>query len=273
MGPSDFGFCLDQTAREGWDNTVATFGAELAHDPDGCFLATVGGIPAAMVTTTSYAVSGWIGNLIVAPEARGKGIGSLLMERAIAHLRNRNISTIRLEADPPGVRIYRRLGFRDEFESPRFRREGGSVAPSPNCAAARTDELAALTVFDAVRFGDDRSRLLALLWEHSLAVLRTPKRGALAGYLMLQPSSAGLRIGPWVADHGQAASDLLDAALAFARERTAILACPGPNQPVRELLRERGFLPTPSSLRMVRGPCLAGGNPECVYALANGAQG
>jgi hypothetical protein len=245
----------------------------LAHDPDGCFVATVGGEPAAMVTTTAYRSTGWIGNLIVAPEHRGKGHGSVLMERAIGSLESHGLATLRLEADPLGINIYRRLGFVDEYDSPRFRRDGEPATDPAQGTPMEPADLRSTAPLDAAAFGDDRSRLLPVLLGAARAAFRVPARGAIAGYLMLLAGVHGFRIGPWVAEEPGAASDLLRAALAFAGARTVTVAVPGPNRVGQAMLREAGFRETPSSLRMARGPAAGRGYPESVYALANGAVG
>lgn len=273
LEPGDFSFCLVQSAREGWDTTVRTLATHLAHDPDGCFIAEVEGQPAGMVTTTRYQLTGWIGNLIVPPERRGLGIGTLLMQRAIAHLERRGTATIRLEADPMGINIYHKLGFVDEFESPRFRRERSASPALAAAAELAQADLSRLGAFDAPYFGDRRGRLLGLLSDGARLALRVPARGRLAGYLIAQPSACGTRLGPWVAESSHAAAELLDTAVARLDDGALIVAVPGPNDAGCEMLRSRGFFTTPSSLRMVRGPRTAGGQPECVYALATGAVG
>ena len=73
-----------------------------------------------LVTSVAHEHSGWIGNLIVEPEHRSRGIGRRLMEHGIDHLHRAGAATIRLEGDPPGIPLYRSLGFVDEFESCRF---------------------------------------------------------------------------------------------------------------------------------------------------------
>jgi ribosomal protein S18 acetylase RimI-like enzyme len=270
---SDIEFALVQTARERWDCTAATFALHLGHDRDGCFIAEVDGRPAGMVTTTRYRQTGWIGNLIVTPERRGLGIGSQLMAHALKHLERDGTATIRLEADPLGVNIYRRLGFEDEFESPRFRREPGVTTRPASVVWPGATDFDDLKAFDEPHFGDDRRRLLSLLLEGALAAFRMPEEGRPSGYLIVQPSANGARIGPWVASNTQAAGDLLENALAAFGDRTVILAVPGPNAACRELLASRGFIETPSSLRMVRGPKAGPGKPENIYALATGAVG
>jgi len=270
---SDITFALAQTTREGWDCTAATFRLHLAHDREGCFIAEVGGKQAGMVTTTRYRRTGWIGNLIVPPERRGFGIGSRLMEHAIRHLEHAGIATIRLEADPMGINIYRKLGFTDEFDSPRFRREPRGI-PGPRSAGPLPDaDLNVVAAFDEPNFGDKRVGLLRLLHAGTLASWCAPESGELGGYLMVQPAAAGARLGPWVASDLGVAGVLLDAALGSFGHGAVILAVPGPNVAGRELLSSRGFFETPSSLRMIRGPDVGRGRPENVYALANGAAG
>ena len=118
--PDDVDFALRQKRREGWAVNRERFEAYLAHDPNGCFLAIDGDEPVGMVTTTCFGASAWIGNLIVEPGIRGRGVGRALMEHGLDYLRGRGASTVRLEGDPPGIPLYRKLGFVDEFESCRF---------------------------------------------------------------------------------------------------------------------------------------------------------
>ncbi len=106
--------------------------------------------------------------------------------------------------------------------------------------------------------------------EHAFAVRRGD---GLGGYLMLLRSDLGLRIGPCVARDGAAAASLLRAALSVRGGETLTAGVPAPNPAARVLLGRLGFAPTPSSLRMVRGPLAAAGRLEQVFAIANGAVG
>lgn len=269
---TDIAFALEQTAREGWDSTSELFETMIMHDPNGCFVAELEGYRAGMVTTTCYQASAWIGNVIVPPEFRKKAIGSALMEHAVRYLESAGIRSIRLEADPLGVNIYRRLGFQDEYESPRFRIDEYTFKSSSRVVRVSESDLAAVSEFDLQHFGDDRSRLLRLLFQNVVAAYRIPARGRLAGYLFVQPSRAGIRLGPWVAESMEVASDLLSAALSKTIT-TAIVALPGINHAGVELLHDHAFRETPSSLRMLRGPVAARGLMDKVYGLAGGAIG
>jgi len=275
----DIGFALAQTAREGWDATAGLFETLLAHDPQGCFVAQCGGHSLGMITTTAHPESAWIGNLIVLPDRRRQGVGLQLMTYAMAHLTSLGITTMRLEADPPGVALYRRLGFVDEFESPRFenlrevsveRLSGGAPMPVERIDGGRLGEV---TSFDARYFGDDRSRLLGLLLERARGAYCVSGGGEVRAYAVALPSAFGIRIGPWVAADGAAARAVLGAVLAdFPGERYCV-GVPLVNGDAVALLRSLDMRQTSSCLRMVYGGPAASGLPKHIYGIAGGAIG
>jgi predicted N-acetyltransferase YhbS len=267
---ADLPFARAQITREGWRVPESLLAALLDHDPAGSFIAEVDGAAVGMVTTTAFAYAAWLGNLIVAPAQRRAGHGRALVEHALAALAARGLATVRLEGDPLGLGIYRRLGFEDEFASPRFRRAPAPVVP-PRAPAGRLHppELAALLPLDETAFGDERPRLLRRLAADGTGYhVRAPD-----GYLLMQPTATGVRLGPWVASSAAAAASLLRTALATVAGLEVEVAVPGPNAAARALLLQAGFAETPSSLRMVRGPRVGAGRPDLVYALASGATG
>jgi ribosomal protein S18 acetylase RimI-like enzyme len=308
----DIEFALTQTSREGWDTTREVFEICLSHDPHGCFLAEVDGRQVGMVTTTAYRQSGWIGNLIVPPEHRQEGIGSQLMGHAADHLAGQGIRTLRLEADPPGIKLYRRLGFVDEFESLRFRLEpdratrsparpaesaeadrrasgggaGDGVPPAatagarrvrqPDCGRVRPlseSDLPAVAAFDIDCFGDDRSELLRLFLRKAKAAYVVHDGRGMRGYAMTSSSPRGIRLGPWVATDREPARMLLQSVLADTRGETLAAGIPCVNTTAVELLESEGFRRTPSSFRMRRGRPICSGTPQRIYGIANGAMG
>ena len=97
----DIEFALSQTRRESWDTPPGFFEVCLAHDPHGCFIAEVDGRRAGMVTTTCYAHSAWIGNLIVVPDCRQQGVGNRLMVHALDHLDTSGVRTVRTVSTMP----------------------------------------------------------------------------------------------------------------------------------------------------------------------------
>lgn len=272
----DVDFALRQKTREGWAVNRPRFEVYLEHDPDGCFVATEDDRPVGMVTTTCFGESAWIGNLIVEPAFRSRGIGRALMEHGLDRLRVLGSTTVRLEGDPAGIPLYRKLGFIDEFESCRSTLARSSAAPARDGTAAETmgtrdlDEVAAL---DAEISGADRRRFLELvLGCAELAVVRR-RTGSIVASLMAVPTDRGFRIGPCVALDCADARLLIEAAVSAAAGRPVLIGVPAPNTEAIDMLAELEFEERPSSLRMRLGPPVAAGDPTRVFAIASGATG
>ena len=220
-----------------------------------------------------FAGSAWVGNLIVLPDHRRGGIGLGLMVHALKHLEAGGVRTIRLEGDPLGIGIYRRLGFVDQFESLRFRKEPPHVVRRGEVTRLNAAELAGVAEFDRVAFGDDRSRLLALLLEMARAAYCVQVGGRVAGYAMALPSAEGVRFGPCVAIDRAVAETLLSAVLGDYPDRAVVLGVPGVNRAAVDMFEGCGFTQTRSSLRMLRGEAAASSDADNVFAIANGAMG
>lgn len=269
----DLDFAVAQSDREGWTTSRAWFEALLAHDPEGGFVAEADGEAVGLATTTRFALSGWIGNLIVVPARRRDGLGSLLFHRCLDRLRASGVATVRLEADPPGVNIYRRFGFVDEFTSLRFRRQGPGAGEPTAVVSLDAAALPAVARCDRAAFGDDRGRFLGLLLERGQAAFGVSSGDGLAGYALVIPTLGGVHVGPLVADGPPVAERLLRACLAAAGGRLVTIDIPEPNRAAVAVVRGLGFEETAPCLRMVWGVRQAGGDLERNVALATGATG
>lgn len=269
----DIDFALTQTLREGWDNTAAGFQVCRAYDPEGCFVAEVEGRPVALITSTCYVQSAWVGHLIVTPDYRRQGIGEHLMAHALDHIEARGIQTVRLEGDPLGIGIYRRLGFIAQFDSLRFRKEPPHAVNRNGATPLNRVDLAAVKTFDLSCFGDDRGRLLEILLETAPAAYCVYVDRRITGFALALPSTTGIRLGPCAAENRSVAETLLNAICAAFPDRPIIAGVPSVNQSAVELLESRGFAQTPPSLRMLRGQPAAESAPDKLAAIVNGAMG
>jgi GNAT superfamily N-acetyltransferase len=269
----DADFALTLTAREGWDSTAPLFHVCLTHDPDGCFIAEIDGRPAGMITTTRYAESAWVGNLIVARNHRRKGVGAELMSHAMTWLKRNGVRTMRLEGDPLGIGIYRRLGFVDQFESLRFRKEPPHTTTGGEARRLDRSELPAAKELDLVGFADDRGRLLDMLHEISQGAYCVHANHWVDGFAIMLPTVAGLRFGPAVANNRAVAEQLLDSALAGFPDVPIVAGVPSVNATATGLFESRRFVRTRSSRRMLWGDTAAESDPQQLVAIANGAMG
>lgn len=270
---TDIEFAQEQTRREGWGADPLLLRTVLAHDPSGCFLAESADQPVGMVTTTLFSRSGWIGHLIVLPQHRRTGIGARLLSAALNYLEENGVSTVFLDADPPGVGLYRRLGFQDEFESLRYRRDPAPFQSPAPIRPIRPVDLPRVADLDEAAIGDRRDRFLSLLLHEGAEAFSVGDGPSVEGYLMVQQREGGLRIGPWVAATPQHAETLLQAAVALHPNETIVVGPPAPNPHAKALLQAAGFHLTPSSLRMRLGPVAPPLQSAMVYSIASGATG
>jgi ribosomal protein S18 acetylase RimI-like enzyme len=272
----DIDFALRQKLREGWAVSREQFVLFPEHDPDGCFVAVENDRPVGMVTTTCFGLSGWIGNLIVEPEFRSRGIGRALMDHGIDRLRKCGVKAVRLEGDPPGIPLYRKLGFVDEFESCRFTYPGVFEQPSLDLTeieSMRADDLDQVAALDARITGPNRRRFLELKFEAAELALIYRRNGDVAAFLMAAPIDKGFRVGPCASLEPAFAQHLVSAAISAAAGRQVFVGIPAPNFDGIETLSEMGFLQGSSSIRMRLGPPVASGDPTRVFAISSGAVG
>ena len=155
MNSQDLSFALSLTSAEGWMSTELDFLEILTHDPQGSFIGEIGGQPVGMVCTVPYDRFGFIGNLIVLPSWRGRGLGEELMVHAMDYLNTRGVSTHMLDGVDQAVPLYERLGFRKLDKS--LRLEGQLVPNQAGGSRAMTpDDLDTLSEYDKECFGSNR---------------------------------------------------------------------------------------------------------------------
>jgi GNAT superfamily N-acetyltransferase len=264
---ADFPFAVSLTDTEHWGFTVDDFARCLAISPDGCFVVEDGGTRAGILTTAVYGDVAWVGNIIVAPQKRGRGLGASIIRHALEHLERAGVRSVRLWAYPHTVALYERFGFRtDGRRSVRVLgyAEGGAATDLvalpgrgrvfPTTAVNWRDVLP----FDRQRFGSDRTRVLEVIAtgpDHP-GFLARGKDGKLVGYLLATRSPKGCEVGPWVVDPAHAswaAPALLDHALGALAGHSVELGVHAGHETALALLGARGFHEGFVTERMVRG--------------------
>lgn len=100
-----------------WNDPHQDIQRKLAVQPDLFFVGVVDGAVAATVMAGYEGHRGWINYLAVAPEARGRGLGRLLMQHAEQCLAARGCPKINLQvraSNPAALEFYRRLGYLED---------------------------------------------------------------------------------------------------------------------------------------------------------------
>lgn len=276
MAADDLEFAASCTAAEGWASEIRQeFEGYYAHDAEGCLLAVEAGRPVGICVATGYGECGFVGELIVVGEMRGRGVGRQLLDRALAHLHARGARSVLLDGVTAAVPLYERAGFRKVCRSLRL---AGSVRgrAHPHVRPMRPADLVAVSALDEAAFGADRSFFLARRLSLYPALCRVLEQGGrIAGYVMGRPAGAGVSAGPWVVGPGvERAADLLEA-LAPAGEMLEMSAgVLATNEAAVATLKGLGFaeLDDPP-WHMLRGePAQLGASPQA-YAVGTAGKG
>lgn len=242
---------------EGWISGAWELEFLLDAFPSGCLVCRVDGNPVAFITTVKYGQSGWVGNLIVAREWRGRGIGSRLLDRGIAALVEAGTRTVWLTASGSGRPIYQRLGFSAIDTVVRWQGRGGLAK---GCGKAQAREIAML---DAAGWGDARASLLRAVSRRGPSVLMPD------GFLVCQQWGDSLQLGPWgCADPATAAALLGRALVPSVNGVRMFLDVPEGNGAAGGLLRSSGFTPAATTVLMYLGDAPAY-TPRLIYSLAS----
>lgn len=237
------------------------------------------------VVGVSYAASfgrtGWIGNVAVHPEARGRGIGTAVSRAALDALRRAGAVTVLLTATKLGRPIYEKLGFgydglhygmwrRDEEPATGGRRDstatgGQAVRGAAGDAVADgtviTGGIEVVAGLDAGATGEDRRRYL----------------GPFAARARVTRDSAGYRVplpwgrGPVIASSADSAHALL--ADLVRTEAEPFLAFPETNATGAEVATSLGLRQVKDIPRMRLGPPVPGFRPERIFNVFSFAVG
>lgn len=255
----------------GWNQTEADWQGFLAADSEGSFVAEVDGtVRGTAATITFERRFAWVGMVLVDPEYRGRGIGTTLLERAIAYLDGKRVPCIKLDATPAGKPIYEKLGFESEWEIERWmlRRAGTPERPEPEEEMMPPALVERVLKADREVFGADRSALLRSV--HQSAPRFTDglwNAGGMEGYAFGRQGSFADHLGPWVAKDEATARHLLDAFLGRSRRDTVVVDCVMGSAFARSLLEEKGFQYSRGLTRMYRGGNPFPGRPELLCAI------
>ena len=257
MTVGDLDFCLEMFRIAGWGNTADDVRRMIAYEPGGCFAASVGGEDVGMVGCVRYGDVGYVGNLIVQPGHRGRGIGAELMNEAMEHLLDSGVKSIRLDAVPKAIPLYERLGFRGESLSLRFT---GLASERGVRGCERMDEtdLPEVSDLDLRLFGAPRDRVLRRVHADFPSLCFVAREGPrLAGFIMGKEGEGRTRIGPWICepDEPGIAENLLHWLMDEVAGSTVWAGVPEGNRGSVEILERNGFISGPSSHRMCRGEC------------------
>ncbi len=241
--------------QAGWNQTAADWHRLLNLEPGGCFAAEAEGRVVGTAVATTFGPVAWLAMVLVDPAARGRGIGTRLVEHALAYLDESGVGTVRLDATALGEPIYRRLGFVPEYELARWEGVAAETPPDLSVQPVSADQLEAVAALDQEATGTDRRRLLRLLYEEQPGAMRRfVLRDGLSGYATLRRGSRAVQIGPAIARTEEAGRALCDSALQSCAGEPAFIDIPKENSAAGRWAESRGLVVQRYFTRMRRGP-------------------
>ena len=266
MNQIDIRSAMQMTRDAGWNQTTVDWQRLLDVSPSGCFAAIVDGDVIGTVTTITYEGKlSWIGMLLVDARFRGEGIGTRLLERAIAHLEGRGVPCLKLDATPAGKPLYQRLGFSCEYEIERWSLKRPTVLGAPHPECPNIDKVLA---FDRTAFGADRSKLLVSLSQAAPHLTLTAcRKSEIEGYAFGRRGSLADHLGPWIASSKKVAATLLDEFLRRSQRELVFTDCVVSRPLARSLVKSRGFTFQRQLTRMYRGRNLRADQSHRVFAI------
>ena len=277
-GDADLAGIADLRHSVGWGVHDWALRAVLVPPHARCFVAVDGGGRIVGVGSgISYGRFGVVGNMVVGPAHRRRGIGAAILEAVLAFLDECSVRRVELSATDAGRPLYARYGFVPTgpgVSAVVGRALPGADDPRPGVtlAEAGPDAVAELAAYDAPRFGGDRRPLLdMMLTDPERPVVVARRNGATLGWGWIRPEAD--RLGPLVADDPAVAMAIV--AEAFRRipaAPTLRLNLPAANLAGADALRAAGATFETWEGRMGRGPEVRR-RDEAIYASAVGALG
>lgn len=227
------------------------------------FVGTIDDLVVAVGLSMSFGRTGWIGNIAVDPDWRGRGFGTAMSEEAVRWLTRRGVGTVLLSATDLGRPIYERLGFVSDGVTYGIWKRAADADEVGSETSCRKGAIRRALALDAEATGEDRRACLRPFGDRILV----PGEGRDAGYRARLPWGGG----PVIARDAEGARALVADMVEGDSDPT--LAFPEQNPDASALADAIGFSPLRRVERMRLGPAVQGFRPQMIYNVFSLAVG
>ena len=268
MTPADVAAGLALCRASRWNQTEQDWRFFLTAAPHGALVAEADGRVIGTVATLPYGPFTWISMVLVDPVARGKHVGTTLLQRGLELVGAD--ATARLDATPAGEVIYRTIGFASEYRLARwFLDVTPPIARRSGAQPLTHTDWPAIGQMDQRAFGAPRLGLLRRLAAESPEYARVIRRGSdVQGYVFGRRGHNRDHLGPLVADCPDTAAALIDSILTEQPEPPLLPRRARRSTGVAGRHLGIGSRSSGRFLRMHRGPLTTPGQPSSIYAIA-----
>jgi predicted N-acetyltransferase YhbS len=212
---------------------------------------------------------GWIGTIFIAPEQRGRGVGTAITQALVDALEGAGCETLVLVSTREGLPLYRRLGFKAQARYQILEADGLAGPADPLVRAYRPADLAAMLTLDREATGEDRGHALRRFADPASSKVVTDVDDVIRGFVVRAPWGGGATIAPDVEDALRILQARRAASGPGGRVRVGLLDLNGPGL---ARMAAEGLRPAWSAPRLARGRPLDW-HPEWIWGQLNHAIG
>jgi len=267
MRSNDFAFAIRLTDTMHWDLTEKDFRFMMALEPEGSFVASDGRARIGVITTVSFGEIGWIGNVMVKPSHRSKGVGAELVKHAMRYLAEKGVAAIGLYSYENTVQFYEKLGFISDLAFVRLVGHGSTAHSNARLVKNMTKrDLQAAVDLDNSCLGWSRERLLKHIFRASKDLCCVAREGySVVGFVMADWYRQ--EIGPLVCqpNRDDEALHLINAELSKLAGTEVRIGVSETKRKIVDALRDMEFREEFTVVRMYWGKKLKGLN--CLLAM------
>lgn len=254
MDFSDITSAITLTNTVEWGLTESDFRFMLDLEPKGCFVVYDTNKLIGVLTTIQFEHQGWMGNVIVDSNYRGKNIGSRLVQHAMQYLRKCGVRTIGLYAYLDVIPFYNQLGFKRDERFVFLVGSGYQCDCLPHILPMRDRDFKKALTLDKRCFGVSREKLLKPIFFGSKKFCYATYDGdELVGFIMGGQYLKTAEIGPLICRSQDKAADLLTTLLRHFINLDVYIGIPESKSKILLVLNELGFRESFKVLRMYYG--------------------
>jgi GNAT superfamily N-acetyltransferase len=250
MTPQEVNTAVDWARQEGWNPGIHDAECFYNADPKGFFAAKIDNEIVGTVSIVKYAGNFvFVGFLIVRPDMRKKGVGTMLFSFLEESCKGFNAG---LDGVLEMQTKYERLGFRLSHKNYRYSGVANGKL-SKLCVPIRKKDLNKIAAYDAKCFSTSRPEFLSC-WlfqkdSHSFMV-QNVDTNQICGYGVIRKCFQGHKIGPLFADTPETASEILESLMSTVNGEEVFLDVPEPSTSAVALAQMYCMQPVVATARM-----------------------
>ena len=272
MVPEDDIGAMKLSTAEGWNQTENDWKFLIENPRNTCIVAEYSNTITGTTTAMNYSNKiAWIGMVLVDKEFRGQGVSASLLTAVLKKLSS--FKSVKLDATPAGQNVYKKFGFREEFEIVRM--TNLSIADLPieidkNMLAepVGSNDVKQISHFDQNIFGVNRSSLIKyLLSEYPQKAWMFKRNNLITGIALGRTGNKYHHIGPVFGNNINDVKTLIASAANKLKDQPIVVDVLSDKNDLIVWLITNGFTVQRKFVRMYKGANLSQGNVESQYLI------